>query len=153
MIYEDIGWIFLEWRRFHQRRLNRFGITIQQYSLMKKIQKETPLCTQAAAKHLHCDRPTLSVVVSNLVKRGWVVREVDPGDRRKCSIRLTEEGSALLKHIDDALPQVTDKPFDVLTPEQKKALAQYLAMGRQHLAEMLADEAEEADVSADESFD
>lgn len=92
-------------------------------------------------------------MVSNLVKRGWVVREVDPGDRRKCSIRLTEEGSALLKHIDDALPQVTDKPFDVLTSEQKKALAQYLAMGRQHLAEMLADEVEEADVSADESFD
>lgn len=139
MIYEDLSWIFLEWRRYHQRRLQPFGITIQQYSLMREIAKSGSMCANQAADFLHCDRPTLSVIIANLQKKGFIDRLTDENDRRKCAIAITEAGLAELKRIRRDITPVESRPFDCLTPQQLSQLETLLAAGREHLKKILSE--------------
>ena len=140
MIYEDLSWIFLEWRRYQQRRLQPFGITIQQYSLMREISKSGSMCANQAADFLHCDAPTLSVIISNLRKKGLIDRIMDENDRRKCRIIITETGIAELKRIRKEIAPLNSRPFDCLTTEQQSQLSDMLAAGRVHLANILNEE-------------
>jgi DNA-binding MarR family transcriptional regulator len=137
MIYEDMSWIFLEWRRYHQRRLRPFDVTIQQYSLMKSIARNDSMGANEAAEYLHCDRPTLSVIIANLVKKGWIERVPDKDDRRKCRLVVTECGLSELTRIDAAIEPVKERPFDCLTKEERRTLSRLLAAGRANLERLL----------------
>ena len=49
---------------------------------------------------LFCDRPTATVVIRNLGKRGWVKREKDEHDRRQIRVILTAAGRAKLNEVE-----------------------------------------------------
>ena len=139
MIYEDLSWIFLEWRRYQQRRLQPFGITIQQYSLMREIAKSGSMCANQAADFLHCDAPTLSVIISNLRKKGLIDRVMDENDRRKCRIVITEAGINKLDRIRREITPVKSRPFDCLSSEKLELLTEMLAAGKAHLKEIISE--------------
>lgn len=142
MLYEDLSWIFLEWRRYQQRRLKKYDITIQQYSLMKVIARAGSMCANEAAQFLHCDKPTLSVIIANLVKKGFMERIPDENDRRKCRLAVTETGLQELKRIQKENGRPRKRPFDVLSREEQEILGGYLALARKNLEEILREEEE-----------
>ncbi|WP_120719844.1 MarR family transcriptional regulator [Streptomyces hundungensis] len=54
--------------------------------------------------------------VDRLEKRGWVVRQADPADRRSHLLALTEEGARLLARAED-----TFRPPPVRRPPRRQA--------------------------------
>ena len=74
---------FLTWRRHLQRHLVPFGITLKQVYVLRQLVRREFLYPSKIAEMLFCDRPTATVVIRNLGKQGWVVREKDEQDRRK----------------------------------------------------------------------
>ena len=90
---------FLTWRRYRQGLLAPYGITLQQAFVLRRIQRGGGLHPSQIADLLYCDRPTASVVVRNMARQGWVVREPDPKNRKFAIVRLTSEGEAKLDEL------------------------------------------------------
>ena len=80
----------------HDRRravADALGLSFARVRALLKLQAG-PLTLRELAERLTTDRPYATLIVDDLERRGFVVRAVDPRDRRVKRVTLTAEGSA-----------------------------------------------------------
>ncbi|MCO5150326.1 MULTISPECIES: MarR family winged helix-turn-helix transcriptional regulator [unclassified Shinella] len=82
-------------RRFDDA-LRPYGLTNGQFSLLMALNRPEPPPMGPVAAVLAMDRTTLTAALKPLERRGLVVIEADPRDRRGRLLRLTGEGRRLL---------------------------------------------------------
>jgi DNA-binding MarR family transcriptional regulator len=82
-------------RRFDDA-LRPLGLTNGQFSLLMALNRSEPPPMGPVASLLAMDRTTLTAALKPLERRGLVVIEADPRDRRGRLLRLTGEGRRLL---------------------------------------------------------
>lgn len=75
------------------------GLTITQFSVLEALFHIGPLCQGELAEKLLRSGGNLTLVVDNLEKAGYVLRERDPADRRFVVVRLTESGQTFISGI------------------------------------------------------
>ena len=78
------------------------------------------------SEYLHCDRPTASVVIKNLEKKGLIIRRKDQRNSKFHRIYMSKEGQDYIQMIASSLPKLTVSPFDILTQEEKEQLLMLL---------------------------
>ena len=66
---------------------------------------------------------TVSQVVSQLIEKGLVTRSVDPADARRSVLRLTRQGSILLRRSPRAIQQDLIEGFFSLRATERRGLA------------------------------
>ncbi|MBE0636143.1 MarR family transcriptional regulator [Candidatus Bipolaricaulota bacterium] len=93
-VLELISAIHLGIRRYLQIGLETQDLTLNQNRLMMLLSQRPFLNPSEAAELLSCDRPTASVIIRNLEKKGWLSRQPDPENRRRVRIVLTDAGRA-----------------------------------------------------------
>lgn len=77
-------------------RVNRVlppDLTSTQFGVLEALYHLGPLCQGELAEKLLQSGGNLTLVVANLEKAGYVVRERDPGDRRFVIVKLTDRGT------------------------------------------------------------
>jgi DNA-binding MarR family transcriptional regulator len=72
------------------------GLTSGQFSLLMSLNRPQPPKVGSVAALLAMDRTTLTANLKPLERRGLVVTEADPSDKRARLLRLTPEGRAVL---------------------------------------------------------
>ncbi|MDT8900787.1 MarR family winged helix-turn-helix transcriptional regulator [Anaeroselena agilis] len=72
------------------------------------------------AGRVRMDKSALSRVVDDLVRKGYITREQDPGDRRYVSLTLTADGEGLRDEIDERSGRVFAEVLAAI-PETKRA--------------------------------
>lgn len=81
------------------RELAMYNLTISQFGVLEALYHLGPMCQRDLAKKILKSSGNLTMVIDNLVKRGLVIRERDPEDRRYFIIKLTDQGSSLIENI------------------------------------------------------
>lgn len=81
---------------------------------------EGPPSMTTMAQRLFCNAPNLTFVAGQLIKRGLIVRSVDPDDRRSRVLALTEEGRRVRSEVLEATLQRS--PFATLDAKKLAAL-------------------------------
>jgi len=71
-------------------------LTVTQFGVLEALHHLGPLCQGELAEKLLKSGGNLTLVVDNLEKAGYVLRERDPADRRFVVVRLTEKGQAFI---------------------------------------------------------
>ncbi|HET7535844.1 MAG TPA: MarR family transcriptional regulator [Candidatus Didemnitutus sp.] len=79
------------------------NLTITQFGVLEAIYHIGPLCQGELAEKLLRSGGNLTLVVDNLEKAGYVLRERDPADRRFVVVKLTDKGT---KFITELFPKV-----------------------------------------------
>lgn len=87
-----IGTIFLTWRRHLQRGYARYGITLKQIHLLHQLRYREFLYPSDIAEMLYCDRPTATVIIRNMIRKGWVRKDGDPQNRKRWRVQITAAG-------------------------------------------------------------
>lgn len=95
-----IGAIGKLWRDELQRRLNELdlGITRLEFATLHCLASKSQTSSELGHVFL-LDASTMVPVVDSLVRRGFVQRRRDPGDRRRYPLSITEEGIQLLEKL------------------------------------------------------
>ena len=62
---------------------------------------------------------TLSSLLDRLTRRGYIVRETDPGDRRSFVVVLTPDGLAAAKRAAEAIAGLERQALAAMTPAQR----------------------------------
>ncbi len=103
--------------------LKDHGLTWSQFGVLEALFHLGPLHQQDLAAKILKSQGNLTLVIDNLVKRGWVVRQRDTTDRRYITICLTESGHELIKNIFPAHVAQVVKVMSVLSPAEQSQLA------------------------------
>jgi len=79
-------------RRFLKTGLASKDLTFNQYNLLQLLVQNPVMLPSELADQLTINRPTVTVILRNLEKKGWIERRTDPEIRRNVQVRLTETG-------------------------------------------------------------
>ena len=89
-------------RRYQFRDWNQiccYGISISQSHILDVLAEEGDLTMQRLAKRMFKSVSTMTRVVAQLVRRGYVKRRQDPEDRRAVWISITPQGKAIMAAV------------------------------------------------------
>jgi DNA-binding MarR family transcriptional regulator len=70
-----------------------------QASALATIERHGPLTPSQLAERERIKRPTATRVAAKLEQDGLIERTAAPGDGRSCSLRLTPDGTALIRRL------------------------------------------------------
>lgn len=93
--------------------LKPIGITHAQLNALYVLYKShpQPLTANKVKKQLLVSSPDVTRLFDRLVKKGWVIRETCPENRRKIDIKLTNEGSRIFLMANFAAKQALGNFF------------------------------------------
>ncbi len=88
-------------RQTFQILLKKSGVdlTPEQVLLMFKLERESSRSQTELAQITFKDKANVTRLLDTLTKKGLVVREADPEDRRKFLVRLTDDGQQMREKL------------------------------------------------------
>ncbi len=125
----DVAQVFRDYPRIyfacHRRHVRdpKTGtqVSARQVSIMDHLDADTPMVLGDLADHLGVTSATMSIAVGQLVDRGYVTRVLDPVDRRKVQIRLTNAGVRICAANSVLEPALVEDMLDQLSDRDRKA--------------------------------
>lgn len=104
-------------RQAVQRKLKASGkdMTFEMLQIMVRIWENEGMNQQTLAYQTSKDKVSLTYLINNLEKKGWVVRREDPADKRNKRIYLTPEGKklrGLITPLTEEIYRVTGQQTD-----------------------------------------
>jgi DNA-binding MarR family transcriptional regulator len=106
--------------------LRAHGISMWGYTVLNALNRE-PLRTQAAlAESIGADKTRIITVLDELQRRGLIVREPDPADRRARLLSLTDEGRRLRASVQAAIQGREERLLERLPAADRRAFLRAL---------------------------
>jgi DNA-binding MarR family transcriptional regulator len=106
--------------------LRGHNLTPHQHGVLLALREYGPLGQQALGRFIAVDPRNVVPILDGLVTRGLIDRQVDPSDRRRRVIGLTEEGRAAADDLATAATAIEREFLDGLEPEDQVELNRLL---------------------------
>lgn len=100
-----IGRLHRRMRHRLDHRLERFGITGVQWTVLGHLGNEDGLSQAELQRRMAIEAATLTHIVQRLERDGFIHRSCDPEDRRRQRVWLTEKSRALLPELGEIVAE------------------------------------------------
>ncbi|HEY1586618.1 MAG TPA: MarR family winged helix-turn-helix transcriptional regulator [Polyangia bacterium] len=128
-VFRDYPRIYFACHRRHVRDpKNGAQVSARQVSILDHLDADAPTMLADLADHLGVTSATMSIAVAQLVDHGYVTRVLDPVDRRKVQLRLTDAGVRICAANSVLEPTLVEEMLDQLSVRDRKAALQGLAL-------------------------
>lgn len=112
------------------RDLDNANITMSEFILMREVAENTKESYNSMAltevrEYLSVSKAAVSQMLNSLEKRGYIVREIDPNNRRNIIVILTEEGKTAFEKKNQ---EFYDRFEMVIRGIGEKDVSQFIAM-------------------------
>ena len=121
-------------RRAHQistaiflEETQALNVTATQYGALYVLDHVDNLDQIGLARVLGIDRSTSALVLSKLEGAGWIDRRIDPADRRRRVLLLTEAGRRVLNAVAAPARQVRERLMAAFTPAEQAQFMELMA--------------------------
>ena len=105
-----------------ERVLGLQGISVSQFGVLETLLHLGPMCQKDIAGKILKTEGNLTMVISNLEKRGLVKRSREGKDRRYVTIALSPKGRSLIAEIFPLHVSVIAREFRHITSEEQEKL-------------------------------
>lgn len=135
--------IFELYHRVHKELLNNVKRIAEPYEfsrgelpiLVRLIKGGDGVIQKEILNKLPISKSTVSKTINNLVKKGYLKKEKDPGDRRSTRIYLTDKGRKAENTIREIVGKVESIMVKGLSDEEREELTEYLERLLENLKE------------------
>ena len=104
---EDVGILIQKLVRvmqiFERDQIKPFGFTTSQCYVLLELKKNQGLTMNELSEKMNLSTSTMTRIISNLVRDGYIEREKDQSDRRIVIVKLTEEGIMAAEKLDESI--------------------------------------------------
>lgn len=107
--------------------LKAHGLTMWEYVILYQLQGEGGLTQKELARRSHRDPTRLIGHLDALSERRLIAREVDASDRRRHSVRLTDEGLGVVRATRRDIRAMEDELLGALSVDEQNDLRDSLA--------------------------
>jgi DNA-binding MarR family transcriptional regulator len=97
-------------------------ISVSQAFALHQLDTETPLSQRDLAERLRLEKSSVSRMAAEMERKGLLVRERDPDNRRVYRLRLTDRGRTLHATMGSAIHQQYMRWAAAMTPAERDAL-------------------------------
>jgi len=97
-------------------------ISVSQAFALHELDTGTPLSQRDLAERLHLEKSSVSRMAAEMERKGLLVRERDPANRRLYRLRLTDRGRALHAEMRGAFHGQYVRWVEEMTPAEREAL-------------------------------
>jgi DNA-binding MarR family transcriptional regulator len=92
--------------------LRPYGLGPTQYYVLYQLANDGPTMQRDLGRMLQIERPTLSGIVTTLVRKGLIAQLPGPEDQRQRVLQLTDAGMKLWEELPDPLALIRAIAFD-----------------------------------------
>ncbi|HFI0035278.1 TPA: MarR family winged helix-turn-helix transcriptional regulator [Streptococcus suis] len=106
--------------------IKKHGLTISQFGVMEALYNKGNLRIQDLIDKLLSTSGNMTVVIKNMIRDGYIYKEIDTSDRRASLIGLTPLGRQTIEKILPEHYENIGTIFSVLSIEEQETLAEIL---------------------------
>jgi DNA-binding MarR family transcriptional regulator len=100
-----------------------FDLSLSEMFALLALSAGAPVSQQALAEQLHLEKSTVSRLIKQLERRGWVRRVRDLHDTRVFRLQLSETGHEQASRLLKSLAERHERLLAALKPDEQEALA------------------------------
>ena len=120
-VFRDYPRIYFACHRRHVRDPKTgVAVSARQTSILDHLDSVRPTMLSDLADHLGVTPATMSIAVGRLVDQGYVTRVLDPVDRRKVQLRLTDAGGRITAANSVLEPTLVADMLDQLSAKDRR---------------------------------
>lgn len=116
---------------------NNVDLTPEQYLLIDLLWDEGPLTQQEIANQMQKDKNSITKLIDGLEKKGYVVRETNPKDRRKNRVIVTKAGEAKKQEITRIAINAADNILGGIPNEELNTVVEVLNKLNKNMKKLL----------------
>ena len=109
------------------------GLASLDLSVLARLILQGPMCIKELVAELGVPRSTMTALAGRLEKRGLVLREDNPGDRRSVVLEATEASRALLVEANSRFSRTASAILKTLSRDDQEALLDLLRRVRERI--------------------
>ncbi|WP_405062483.1 MarR family transcriptional regulator [Kribbella sp. NBC_01505] len=109
-------------QRLVRRHASEAGMRTQHYHVLASLDGDGEAAQAALADRIALDRSDLVTILDELEEARWVVRRVDPADRRRKIVAITAAGLEQLAVMDQVIYAAEGELLEPLTAAERKVL-------------------------------
>ena len=121
-------------RTHYARHLLKTGLYAGQEKIIELLAVHDAMTPGAIARELGVRPPTITKTIGRLEEQGFVARSTSDSDGRQVTVRLTEDGSAILDAMKKALRKAEKQALKGLKKKERKQLEKILWRIEENLA-------------------
>lgn len=113
--YHQFGRLLGQAARLLSNRVNfsfrqaGYELTIEQWSILSDLNRQDGVSQQVFADRSAKNKASITSLINNLEKKGWVLRKPDRDDRRSNKIFITEEGIKVYEMLSPILQETLEQ--------------------------------------------
>ena len=112
-------------KRSLEIKLNEYGITSSQYTVLEILWKHNGLSLSDLGKLLYFDNPTITGIIDRMEEANFVRRRRDKNDRRVIKVHLTQKGLDLKPVLPKIAKAVNEKAVEDFKESDKGRLLDF----------------------------
>jgi DNA-binding MarR family transcriptional regulator len=139
-LMDELGFVTRAIYHMGGQSVDEAGLSFAQYRVLmhlffaEEMGESAELNPSEISERQGVSRNTMSSFIRNLEEAGLVERRLDPDDRRRFNISLTESGRALIREHTHNHLTIIDHCFIALTPDEQATLLSLLQKLGAHVA-------------------
>lgn len=106
--------------------LKPYGLARSQWQVLYHIERSNGLTQKDLQEKMKVESGTLTSILDSLVRKGWVIRQENPSDRRMKLLTLTEEAEKRWSDVPDLIGNVRRQMMKGLQSEDIQHVIQVL---------------------------
>jgi DNA-binding MarR family transcriptional regulator len=98
--------------------MTQFGLSPAEYNGIASLDPGEEVCGTVVSEKMNLSPSRSSRVVEKMVQKGYLIREIDSKDRRKCTICLSPKGMDIKEQINKHHETCEQRLRDTLTEDE-----------------------------------
>lgn len=104
----------------------RTKLSLAEFNGISALEPGERLCGNMLSRKMNLSPSRASRVIEKLVKNGFLLREIDPQDRRRCTICLAKKGVALKQQLRNVRQECEEKVRSQLSVQEVDHVLRHL---------------------------
>jgi len=104
------------------RLAENYGLTQSEFRCLRLFNKNDVLNNKQVAERMNLSPSRLTRIIDGLVAKDYIIRQIEPLDRRNMKVELSKRGKVIVQKLNDAYVKIHREILEDINKSQHKPL-------------------------------
>ena len=104
------------------RLAEKYGLTQSEFRCLRLFNKNDVLNNKQIAERMNLSPSRLTRIIDGLVAKNYIIRQIEPSDRRNMKVELSKRGKVIVQKLNDAYVKIHQEILEDINKSQHKPL-------------------------------
>ncbi|HSD62756.1 MAG TPA: MarR family transcriptional regulator [Ignavibacteriaceae bacterium] len=104
------------------RLAEKYGLTQSEFRCLRLFNKRDILNNKQVAERMNLSPSRLTRIIDGLVVKDYIIRQIEPSDRRNMKVELSKRGKVLVQKLNNAYVNIHQEILEDIDKPQHKPL-------------------------------